>query len=154
MCIHVPAIPVKEPTRKSVPGRVHGENPQKCAHGPVFCTSEVTRARSFPNNPPMGQLLGLAMVYDYLRNKNIVWYKWKCRIYDKIVSILCLNGVLCMHAQGGLQTPRLVIFDTETHPSTKCYKLHLRLSLLAPPAEWQRSFLMPSRPSWSVVHPA
>ena len=47
----------------------------------------------------------------------------------------CLNDVLYIHAQGGLQTPRLVIFDTETH-----HKFHLRLSLLAPPAEWQRNF--------------
>ena len=55
--IKLPAIPVKAPTRKSTPGRVHGKNPQKCAHGPVLCTSEVTRAGSIPNNPPMGQLL-------------------------------------------------------------------------------------------------
>ena len=59
---NLPAIPVKAPTRKSAPGRVHGKNPQKCAHGPVFCTSEVTRPRSVPNNPPMGQLLGETMV--------------------------------------------------------------------------------------------
>ena len=58
----LPAIPVKAPTRKSAPGRVHGKNPQKCAHGPVFCTSEVTHAGSVPNNPPMGQLLGETMV--------------------------------------------------------------------------------------------
>ena len=57
----LPAIPVKAPTRKSAPGRVHGKNPQKCAHGPVFCTSEVTHAGSVPNNPPMGQLLGETM---------------------------------------------------------------------------------------------
>ena len=59
---HIPAIPVKAPTRKSAPGRIHGKNPQKCAHGPVFCTSEVTHAGSVPNNPPMGQLLGETMV--------------------------------------------------------------------------------------------
>ena len=57
-----PAIPVKSPTRKYAPGRVHGKNPQKCAHGPVFCTSEVTHAGIVPNNPPMGQLLGENMV--------------------------------------------------------------------------------------------
>ena len=51
-----------------------------------------------------------------------------------------------MYAHGGLQTSRLVIFDTETfiysntHRSTKCYQFHLRLSLLAPPAEWQPNF--------------
>ena len=60
--LSVPAIPVKAPTRKSAPGRVHGKNPQKCAHGPVFCISEVTHAGSVPNNPPMGQLLGETMV--------------------------------------------------------------------------------------------
>ena len=43
-----------------------------------------------------------------------------------------------------------VIFDTETHQSTKCYQFHLRLSLLAPPAEWQRSFS--NAESSSVVH--
>ena len=58
----IPAIPVKAPTRKSAPGRVNGKNPPKCAHGPVFCTSEVTHAGSVPNNPPMGQLLGETMV--------------------------------------------------------------------------------------------
>ena len=124
----------RKSTRKSAPGRVHERNPLKCAHGPVFCTSEVTRAGSVPNNPPMGQLLGGNQGFDYLRNKYIVWYmrsnegatyyftkyccvKWKYRIhvYDKIVSIICLNDVLYIHAQGGLQTSRLLIFYTETH---------------------------------------
>ena len=58
----LPAIPVKAPTQKSAPGRVHGKNPKTCAHGPVFCTSEVIRAGRVPNNPPMDQLLGETMV--------------------------------------------------------------------------------------------
>ena len=102
----LPAIPVKAPTRKSAPGRVHGKNPQKCAHGPVFCTSEVTHAGSVPNNPPMGQLLGETMVSitfvtntlsgTWRSNEGETYYftkyccvKWKCRIYDNIVSIIC-----------------------------------------------------------------
>ena len=105
--IHVPAIPVKAPTRKSAPGRVHGKNPQKCAHGPVFCTSEVTHAGSVPNNPPMGQLLGETMVSitcvintlsgTWRSNEGATYYftkyccvKWKCGIYDNILSIICL----------------------------------------------------------------
>ena len=105
---YVPAIPVKSPTRKSAPGRVHGKNPQKCAHEPVFCTSEVTRAGSVPNNPPMGQVLGETMVSitcvtntlsgTWRSNEGATYYftkyccvKWKCRIYDNIVSIICLN---------------------------------------------------------------
>ena len=58
----LPAITVKAPTRISAPGQVHGKNLQKYAHGLVFCTSEMTRAGSVPNNPPMGQLLGETMV--------------------------------------------------------------------------------------------
>ena len=129
----LPAIPVKTPTRKSAPGRVHGQkNPQKCAHEPVFCTSELTRAGSVPNNSPMGQLLEETMVFitcvintlsgTWRSNEGATYYftkyccvKWKCRIYDDIVSIICLNDVLYIHAKGGRQTTRPVIFDTETH---------------------------------------
>ena len=88
--------------------------PKNAPMGPFFCTSEMTGTRSVPNNPPRGQLLGETMytitcVIKTLsgtrrsnegKKYNFIIYccvKWKCRIYDKIVSIICLNGVSVKH---------------------------------------------------------
>ena len=54
--------PLENPLENPPLGWFHGKHPPKSAHGLVCCTSEVTRAGSVPNNPPVDQLLGETMV--------------------------------------------------------------------------------------------